>query len=674
MPSRVMAYPTPTPTATQPIGLVSRPQSTTSKSGSAHRKTVLTKSKASDVAARCLINTLRSVLASLLCLYGFVCRNIVFNTSKAYDVSPLCLIIAFLLGLTSPLCLYGLVVCLPFGEIASKRLKFWVHQSMGCDVACSIEQTGSAYHSGACKIHGLLAPAGSWGLKADTASELETSSCLAHDEGVLAGDAGTCVPRASRAGDFDVSSKEKVGEVRIPGSQDKVDGFHDEDFGSQTMIRGYGGTSPQSRDTSRRCEREQPGDPEIAHRSQQSALGLDNIVHSSQGTTSNTQLFCDRTLISPVSGRDAVTLPSPPVDHSNMSPVSSPSSILSSGSSLRTLVDSKSSLGGSHTDEALPNNFKSLDTQIQSTESIRHSEKHGPSVEATLSKSNADKNLKDQLSSNRVDPILTTIFPRNSSLWRYYLCGRYLGKGGFGKVKLSKVDGMPMVIKKSSRDSAKSFSQSCEAVVMKTLNHPNIVRSHSSSRWLNSLYIAMEYLDGGDLSKLKMQGSGGLIATVMREALKGLAHMHEQNYAHCDIKPENIFLTKNGEVKIGDLGCARYVLGTDGGQRGTFPYMAPEIQAEINPTAGDIWSLAVTAIELFAGELPTNCIGHLCYQGKRRPRIPEGAGKEFKEFLHLATELDWQKRATAQELLDLPFIKNAPPTDTLIPEIQEKKR
>ena len=407
-----------TPTAVQPTGLVSRPQSTASQPGSAYRKTVLTTTKAYDVAARCLINTLRSVLASLLCWYGFVCRNIVFNTSKAYDVSPLCLIIAFLLGLTSPLCLYGLVVCLPFGEIASKRLKFWVHQSMGCDVACSIEQTGSAYHSGACKIHGLLPPAGSGGLRADTASELETSSCLAHDEGVLAGDAGTCVPRASRAGDFDVSSKEKVGEVRIPGSQDKVDGFHDEDFGSQTMIRGYGGTSPQSRDASRRWQREQPGDPHMAHRSQQSALESYDIVHSSQGTTSNTQLSCDRTLISPVSGRDAVTLPSPPVDHSNMSPVSSPSSILSSGSSLRTLVDSKSSLGGSHTDEALPNNFKSLDTQIQSTESIRHSEKHDPSVEATLSKSNADKNLHDQLFflpfpdwfRERVDPILKTLF------------------------------------------------------------------------------------------------------------------------------------------------------------------------------------------------------------------------------------------------------------------------
>ena len=209
---------------------------------------------------------------------------------------------------------------------------------------------------------------------------------------------------------------------------------------------------------------------------------------------------------------------------------------------------------------------------------------------------------------------------------------------------------------------------------MKALNHPNIVRFHSSSRWLNSLYIAMEYLDGGDLSELKMKGSGGLIATVMREALKGLAHMHEQNYAHCDIKPDNIFLSKNGEVKIGDLGCARYVLGTDGGQRGTAYYMAPEKKDGINSTAGDIWSLAITAINLFAGKSPTDCGGFLCYQGKKRPRIPEGASKEFEEFLHLATELDWQERATAQELLDLPFIKNAPPTDTLIPVIQAKKR
>jgi len=182
----------------------------------------------------------------------------------------------------------------------------------------------------------------------------------------------------------------------------------------------------------------------------------------------------------------------------------------------------------------------------------------------------------------------------------------------------------------------------------------------------------MEYLNGGDLRKLKIQGSEGLIATVMREALKGLAHMHEQNYAHCDIKPDNIFLSKNGEVKIGDLGYARDVRGADGGFRGTHLYMAPETQDEINSTAADIWSLAVTAIELF-GILPDKCGVAKYYMEKSTPRIPKRASKEFKEFLELAIQFDWQKRATAQELLNLPFIKNAPPTSTLIPVIQAEK-
>jgi len=231
-----------------------------------------------------------------------------------------------------------------------------------------------------------------------------------------------------------------------------------------------------------------------------------------------------------------------------------------------------------------------------------------------------------------------------------------------------------MVIKKYSRFmSGHSFSPACEAAVMKALNHPNIVRSHSTSRWLTDVYIAMEYLNGGDLRKLKIQGSEGLIATVMREALKGLAHMHEQNYAHCDIKPDNIFLSKNGEVKIGDLGCVRDVRAGDGGVgRGTPGFEAPETRVGIHSTSGDIWSLAVTAIKQFTGVLPRSPV-YDYYLEKTTPPIPKHASSEFKEFLELATEFDWQKRATAQELLNLPFIKNAPPTSTLIPVIQAKK-
>ena len=652
MPSRAMIYPTPSPTAAPvlPTGMVSRPQSATAQSGSACCKTVFTASKAYDFAPLCLINALRLVLTALLCLYGFAYPKIVFTTSKAYDLAVLSMVHALRLVLTLFLCLYGLAVYSPILTFASMCFKFLVHLSMEC---CGANPNALLTYFGDSKIPIWVYQVGLEGFPTDAAAKLQTNSCLIHDEGVLAGDAGTCVLRASRAGDIDVSSKEKAGEVRIPGSQDKVDGSHDEDFGSQTMIRGYGGTSPQSRDTSRRCEREQPGDPEIAHRSQQSALGLDNIVHSSQGTTSNTRLSCDRTLILPVSGRGAVTLPSPPVDHWNMSPVSSPSSILSSGSSSRTSIDSKPSLGGSQTDETLPNNLKG-----------------------------ADRTLSDQLffldpkcwRAKKAAHIVNSVLPSNSSLWRSYACGKKAGKGGTAKVRVCSVDEEKMVIKRCSRILSDSFFLACEAAVMKALDHPNIVRFHSASRWMTDVYIAMEYMNAGDVSQLRMRCSESLIATVMREALKGLAHMHEHNYAHRDIKPWNLFLSKNGEVKIGDFGAAKDVrVGKGASPRGTEEFLPPESYDRIYTPAGDIWSLALTALDLFFGEVPKSWSRYICRIIKTPPPIHLGVSRDFQRFLQLVGNLDWKKRATAQELLDLPFIKNAPPTSALIPLIQAER-
>jgi len=385
-----------------------------------------------------------------------------------------------------------------------------------------------------------------------------------------------------------------------------------------------------------------------------------------------------------------------------MSPVSSPSSILSSGSSTRTLIDSEKSLGESHTDKTLPDNFEAAKTQIQRTEPIRHSEKHDPSAEATRSKSNADRTLSDKLFFPRnsleadQDFMFKTIFPRNASLWRSYLRGKTIGQGSYGKVKLCCVDGKPMVIKKSPRVPEEMFYQAGEVAVMKALDHPNIVRSYSASRWLGSQYIAMEYMNGGELCRLgnpkNPQGMNpenpqnilespwtpncphgipeSLVATIMRESLKGLAHMHEQNYIHCDIKIENIFLSKDGEVKIGDFGCAqdsRVDLVQCGG---TKEYMPPENVDRICSVASDIWALAITAINLFAGELPTDWNDVYFHMKKKTPPIPPGASSEFTEFLTLATLYDWRERATAGQLLDLPFIKNAPPTSALIPMIQ----
>lgn len=93
---------------------------------------------------------------------------------------------------------------------------------------------------------------------------------------------------------------------------------------------------------------------------------------------------------------------------------------------------------------------------------------------------------------------------------------------------------------------------------MKALDHSNIARYHSASRWLKGIYLAMEYMNGDNLTKLNTRKNSrdipeSVVTTIMHEAINGVAYLHDEDHVHGDIKPENIFLSEDGEVKIGGL-------------------------------------------------------------------------------------------------------------------------
>uniref|UniRef100_A0A2K6N244 non-specific serine/threonine protein kinase n=1 Tax=Rhinopithecus bieti TaxID=61621 RepID=A0A2K6N244_RHIBE len=165
-----------------------------------------------------------------------------------------------------------------------------------------------------------------------------------------------------------------------------------------------------------------------------------------------------------------------------------------------------------------------------------------------------------------------------------------IGEGSFGKAILVKSteDGRQYVIKEIniSRMSSKEREESRrEVAVLANMKHPNIVQYRESFEENGSLYIVMDYCEGGDLFKRINAQKGVLfqedqILDWFVQICLALKHVHDRKILHRDIKSQNIFLTKDGTVQLGDFGIARVLNSTVELARtciGTPYYLSPEI-------------------------------------------------------------------------------------------------
>ena len=150
-----------------------------------------------------------------------------------------------------------------------------------------------------------------------------------------------------------------------------------------------------------------------------------------------------------------------------------------------------------------------------------------------------------------------------------------------------------------------------ELKLTRRLAHPNIVRVYDIGVHENARYITMELLEGADLRNYQARRVARQTAiALVEQAAAGLAAAHAQGVVHRDVKPENLFVTQGGTVKVMDFGIAR---GRDDGGinetgliAGTASYMAPE-QATDFASAGpaaDLYGLGIVAYELFCGRPP----------------------------------------------------------------------
>jgi serine/threonine-protein kinase len=162
-----------------------------------------------------------------------------------------------------------------------------------------------------------------------------------------------------------------------------------------------------------------------------------------------------------------------------------------------------------------------------------------------------------------------------------------------------------------SEEHEQRFLQEARSVA--SLMHPNIVQVYDVGKFDSTLYIAQEYVPGSNLNAF-IQRRGALpveeAVSILWQATSALQKAASIGLVHRDIKPDNLLLTPDGEVKVADFGLARargksQNLTAVGVALGTPLYMSPEqVQGLIVESRSDLYSLGATAYHMLAGRPP----------------------------------------------------------------------
>ena len=256
-----------------------------------------------------------------------------------------------------------------------------------------------------------------------------------------------------------------------------------------------------------------------------------------------------------------------------------------------------------------------------------------------------------------------------------------LGEGSFGKAFLCKreSDDSLCVIKQiliEGLDKKEKDDVLNESIILAKLDHLNIIKFFEvfeSNKPKHMVNIVTEYADGGDLSekiKEKKNKNNNFteseILDYFTQICLAIKHIHEKKIIHRDLKSGNIFLMKNGLVKLGDFGIAKRFQKTMDKAKtfiGTPYYLSPEIiNGKPYDSKSDIWSLGVLLYEMMTFKMPfnANSLPMLSVKIMRGQYIPPPTiyTKDLRELVTKCLTVEPKNRPSIQEILRMPIIQN----------------
>ena len=275
---------------------------------------------------------------------------------------------------------------------------------------------------------------------------------------------------------------------------------------------------------------------------------------------------------------------------------------------------------------------------------------------------------------------------------------KFLGKGSFGEVYLSQKKGrkeyfatkkMPRNVADSPRHK-KYFDN--ELHLLKTLNHPNIVKLEDKIATENHYYIVMEYVNGGGLSdclkkykeKNKKAFSEEIVQHLMKQIIDALYYLHKQKIIHRDLKLDNIMVSfdnkfdkeslnmMNAKIKLIDFGLATKLSAEKnnltftavGSPLNMSPTVLGKYAGSLDDSVGyddkaDIWSIGTVCYELLIGKAVFNAetLNDLVDKVENgQYTIPPTVSREVVSFLNGMLQFDPNLRLNAEELSKHPFL------------------